>query len=658
MIHCLSCEKYPTDERVIPFGSTFPIDTFKVKLISKDSLNEMPTDGSDVVELPDNIKFSVGSKLYIVNGDDGSEVYVYGANGFEAYTACETITGSNSIMNFETNYEAPLKSLKIYINPIQDLHGYDNPWPEGGGKNLLNYNNRIDDMYIRTDGTFDDVSGASVFYAYVQPNTTYTFSCEKGDRYDIVSSSIIPADDQPYIRMKHHASTYDGPVTITTESDESMLCFYVSRNVSSIPAWVQLEEGSSATAWTPYSNICPISGWAGVQVQRTGVNVWDEEWEFGGIYTSTGQNSPSTTTIRSKNYIEILPSTEYYAKTSSTLGLRYYDKDKQYIRNVNGASGAFTTLDNARYLRFIVDNTTTYNHDVSINYPATDHDYHAYTGNLYPVIWQDINVWDEEWEVGTIIGGADSASSVTLRSKNYIPVVSGGTYFFSAPNNNAKYIHCYDQNKAYMGTTLSVAAPSTFEVPNGCYYVRFAYTYYIQDYVTYNHDISINYPSFYHDYYPHMDINHGTVYGGTLDVVSGELIVDRASVDLGTLNYFKYDVMQGTLFRAGIPGIKTVSSGNIKPKAICSNYRVVATLAREEKTVSQAANQETMDVLDSSYSDVTTFKAAMDGVQLVYELAEPITYHLTPTEVHTFLGQNNVWADTGDVTEIKYLKMK
>jgi hypothetical protein len=26
------------------------------------------------------------------------------------------------------------------LEPVQDLHGYDKPWPAGGGKNLFNKN--------------------------------------------------------------------------------------------------------------------------------------------------------------------------------------------------------------------------------------------------------------------------------------------------------------------------------------------------------------------------------------------------------------------------------------------------------------------------------------------------------------------------------------
>jgi hypothetical protein len=38
------------------------------------------------------------------------------------------------------------------------------------------------------------------------------------------------------------------------------------------------------------------------------------------------------------------------------------------------------------------------------------------------------------------------------------------------------------------------------------------------------------------------------------------------------------------------------------------------------------------------------------GAQIVYELATPITYQLTPTEVKTLLGSNSVWADTGNTS--------
>ena len=85
MIYCLSCEKYPKDSKVIPFGSTFPINTFKVKLLSNALPSQLPTSGVDVEGLADNANFSVGSLLYVVDGNDGSEVYVFVDGGFELW---------------------------------------------------------------------------------------------------------------------------------------------------------------------------------------------------------------------------------------------------------------------------------------------------------------------------------------------------------------------------------------------------------------------------------------------------------------------------------------------------------------------------------------------------------------------------------------------
>ena len=41
------------------------------------------------------------------------------------------------------------------------------------------------------------------------------------------------------------------------------------------------------------------------------------------------------------------------------------------------------------------------------------------------------------------------------------------------------------------------------------------------------------------------------------------------------------------------------------------------------------------------------------GCEFTYKLKTPLTYQLTPTQVTTLLGQNNIFADTGD-TEVVY----
>ena len=62
---------------------------------------------------------------------------------------------------------------------------------------------------------------------------------------------------------------------------------------------------------------------------------------------------------------------------------------------------------------------------------------------------------------------------------------------------------------------------------------------------------------------------------------------------------------------------------------------------------------------DTSYNlDATAFTEAMktNDVPIVYKLATPLVYQLTPTEIQTLIGTNVLWSDTNGDMEVKYLK--
>lgn len=69
-----------------------------------------------------------------------------------------------------------------------------------------------------------------------------------------------------------------------------------------------------------------------------------------------------------------------------------------------------------------------------------------------------------------------------------------------------------------------------------------------------------------------------------------------------------------------------------------------------DKMIKGVTNSNSIWIKDSLYTDKNTFKAAMNGVYLVYPLATPIVYNLSPVEIRTLAGQNVIWADTGSVT--------
>ena len=71
-----------------------------------------------------------------------------------------------------------------------------------------------------------------------------------------------------------------------------------------------------------------------------------------------------------------------------------------------------------------------------------------------------------------------------------------------------------------------------------------------------------------------------------------------------------------------------------------------------------SSKTQTIRIKDTRYDNVNDFSAmlAIEKPTIVYELAEPITYHLTPTQIRTLVGTNNIWADTGNIIEGKYYK--
>lgn len=147
----------------------------------------------------------------------------------------------------------------------------------------------------------------------------------------------------------------------------------------------------------------------------------------------------------------------------------------------------------------------------------------------------------------------------------------------------------------------------------------------------------------------------GTVYGGTLDVVTGQLTVTHASIEYDGSSDESWTVYSAPRFyinRADFtaPGnsvvadIKTNRLQVIAKQAMGStNYRFSA---------SDSGSHQFMIRVDSSVNTVALLRTWLSNnpLQVVYKLTTPLTYQLTPQEVATLTGQNNVWSDSGGVS--------
>ena len=153
-----------------------------------------------------------------------------------------------------------IDSLVVNIEPVQDLHGYDNPWPAGGGKNKFTTIGEEVGKYINGDGNIGSNEGWIISdYIPVTPSTQYTFTPN--------SSSGDSAKHCYFDTNKSFLSCISsGQQTFTTPSDCAFMRFSYRGNGNSHD--IQLELGS-ATSWTPYSNECPISGWTGANIKHS-----------------------------------------------------------------------------------------------------------------------------------------------------------------------------------------------------------------------------------------------------------------------------------------------------------------------------------------------------------------------------------------------------
>jgi len=130
--------------------------------------------------------------------------------------------------------------------------------------------------------------------------------------------------------------------------------------------------GSNYAAFTPYlvNNIASA-------IKTTGFNQWDEQWENGSLDLNTGEETHSTTRIRSKNFCKCFPNVDYFVKTPSSsvyVYVLFYDSRKNFIGNVLGKNTIRKTPENAVYFKIRSNSANeiiTYNNDICINYSCS-----------------------------------------------------------------------------------------------------------------------------------------------------------------------------------------------------------------------------------------------------------------------------------------------
>ena len=179
-----------------------------------------------------------------------------------------TTLGPTPIATFDASAaDMPLKGLVVNIEPVQDLHGYDNPWPARAGKNLINTETSITRKYLNENG--EEVSQINFAYTAlisVNPGNSYTYSYSQRNTQKLTTRVHGYDSNGNWIRQLGFLQKSDvNRYSLTIEIPNDIQFVRVSYSKAYF-ADIQLELGSSATAYEPYSNICPITGWTGCTI--------------------------------------------------------------------------------------------------------------------------------------------------------------------------------------------------------------------------------------------------------------------------------------------------------------------------------------------------------------------------------------------------------
>ena len=146
----------------------------------------------------------------------------------------------------------------------------------------------------------------------------------------------------------------------------------------------------------------------------------------------------------------------------------------------------------------------------------------------------------------------------------------------------------------------------------------------------------------------------GTVYGGTLDVVTGLLTVDKAMVDMGTLSWRGWIDSVEYIFYAPVSNRLPTRVDQAVSSQYTWNPNIYTWRDLANGQMTGENGRTHVYVRDTLFSSIADFQTAMSGVQLCYELATPITYQLTAQEVQMLLGENYVWSSSGDTVSVTY----
>lgn len=392
------------------------------------AINEVKADAGSDVSVTNTIPSSDETKRVATVTIDETPTDI---NADDTEAILRRVFGEHTVEGNPVTFDAYLgletvKSLTLTMNPIQNLHGYDKPWPGGAGNNK--WNEDWERGYISNiDGQNTDSQNhiRSKTFSVCESSTEYCFIKPAGQWFGVFWYS----SDNSYIDFSVFASDAQKVITSPSNAVKFKICTGgASTPVTTYSGGVACNYPATVTTYAPYANICPISGRDSVDVVVTGKNQFNKNgtdtdngyvdnnylWSDGSLRSSTNWFVSEYIELLSALTISGLPSSD-----ATNPALIFYTADKTFISGItyrnNPILANITIPNNAKYIRISVPKANKDTIQVETSITATA--YEPYTAQTKTITFPS-----------TIYGGTDEVvGGVGTSTYGYIASYNGET---------------------------------------------------------------------------------------------------------------------------------------------------------------------------------------------------------------------------------------
>ena len=508
----------------------------------------------------------------------------------------EITANYSDIISITDAFPKAAKDVKLKVDAVQDLHGYDNPWVGGAGKNYAlgidlsawPNNQRVEKgitykllrdnagniIGINMNGaTTNNYSQISLGQINLEANVQYYM-----DKGNYSNTSVLF-----YINLgasSGSANCTSAPVTPTynaAASNVNILLFVPANTTVSNYTITPLicKNSESDKSFAPYTNICPISGWDNAKVTRSGKNLLP-------LTVSRIKALNTSGTWNGNVYT-------YYGVTATI--------NTDSNGNVTGIKCQGTSSNDACYVYLTDDSTLTFNDYKGMKLSGCNN------GALHKY---DLRVVYRNSNGAWLTSDEETTTAITIRDN-----VPNTAYY--------QIIIVVRNGKAVNETFYPMISKEGGD---------------FEPYQGEELTISLN----------------GTRYGGTLDVTSGVLTVDKGFAEFDgsedeSISF--YNSRNGFQF-GGLTGMSSASF----VEGLCNQAEIVTSVTQHGMRYTDTVAYWLYAQDDLGITTVEELKTYLSShpLQMLYMLATPQTIQLTPTEVKLLQGYNTLYADSGDIS--------